>query len=354
MVADGKPKPIDQVTKTNDQGPGNNINTGRTVDAGLVEKLSMTLQHAQDALTEARILHARVTEELKQPARLGDNFCRKFFPVDDEDGHYNYCVICGLGGDIMCCETEGCPNVAHPHCVGLTCIPEGNWFCEKKNANGETIGTLLKPRSPDLVTEEKLEALRKTLIGLRAARQLSRLPRKHRSGKSEDDEKAADSATKSKEGDRNEEQGSDDDDENEEANNDEDDGSSEDEDDGSSDDEDDAKDSPPSSGMRRSRRSSNRPKWFAYEQISMAHVDMYRRSTKGKQTSPKNRHTKSTRQSPGRTSKRKPDALSDKTSDPTSVHGGTKRQRGLDKKKELPAKAEQTGPAPRRSKRIRR
>ena len=46
------------------------------------------------------------------------------------DGH---CSVCGSGGDMLCCEGkvlgQGCRNVAHLACCGLSRKPRGSWFC---------------------------------------------------------------------------------------------------------------------------------------------------------------------------------------------------------------------------------
>ncbi|CAB1113455.1 unnamed protein product [Ectocarpus sp. CCAP 1310/34] len=37
------------------------------------------------------------------------------------------CGGCHAGGDLICCD--GCEAVYHPECVGLSVVPEGDWFC---------------------------------------------------------------------------------------------------------------------------------------------------------------------------------------------------------------------------------
>jgi len=51
------------------------------------------------------------------------------FNVDPQDGHFEICPKCGLGGDVICCE--GCPMVSHPNCAGMTEIPDADaeWHC---------------------------------------------------------------------------------------------------------------------------------------------------------------------------------------------------------------------------------
>ena len=45
-------------------------------------------------------------------------------PADEWDSR---CSVCHKRGDLMCCD--GCPNVYHVKCAGLTAIPEDAWFC---------------------------------------------------------------------------------------------------------------------------------------------------------------------------------------------------------------------------------
>jgi SNF2 family DNA or RNA helicase len=45
--------------------------------------------------------------------------------LEEED----YCSGCGRGGELLCCEFEGCNRGFHMNCVGLSSIPEGTWIC---------------------------------------------------------------------------------------------------------------------------------------------------------------------------------------------------------------------------------
>ncbi|KAL0028293.1 hypothetical protein WJX79_007931 [Trebouxia sp. C0005] len=44
-----------------------------------------------------------------------------------DDPNDDFCRVCGYGGDMLCCET--CPATFHMECVGLTALPDGDWFC---------------------------------------------------------------------------------------------------------------------------------------------------------------------------------------------------------------------------------
>ncbi|DBB07124.1 TPA: hypothetical protein ACH3X1_011698 [Trebouxia sp. C0004] len=47
-------------------------------------------------------------------------------PVMD-DPNDDFCRVCGYGGDMLCCET--CPATFHTECVGLSALPDGDWWC---------------------------------------------------------------------------------------------------------------------------------------------------------------------------------------------------------------------------------
>ena len=69
---------------------------------------------------------------------MSKEFVRAVVPIDETDGHYIYCVVCGLSGDLLCCD--GCSNVLHHHCAGLAALPDEDtdWFCEECQMNGKT------------------------------------------------------------------------------------------------------------------------------------------------------------------------------------------------------------------------
>ena len=52
----------------------------------------------------------------------------KQFPLEMTlDWNDDLCRVCSDGGELICCE--GCPAAFHKECVGLSKIPEGDWFC---------------------------------------------------------------------------------------------------------------------------------------------------------------------------------------------------------------------------------
>eukprot|EP00890_Picochlorum_soloecismus_P005236 jgi/Picsp_1/5713/NSC_03072-R1_acyl- n-acyltransferase with ring fyve phd-type zinc finger protein len=44
-----------------------------------------------------------------------------------KDSNDDYCVYCGLGGDLVCCET--CPTTAHAQCIGIEANTDKAWYC---------------------------------------------------------------------------------------------------------------------------------------------------------------------------------------------------------------------------------
>ncbi|KAF0907387.1 hypothetical protein E2562_015879 [Oryza meyeriana var. granulata] len=48
---------------------------------------------------------------------------------DTEDGNSDECYLCGMDGNLLCCD--GCPAAFHSKCVGVVedLLPEGDWFC---------------------------------------------------------------------------------------------------------------------------------------------------------------------------------------------------------------------------------
>jgi len=39
------------------------------------------------------------------------------------------CLVCQDGGELICCDGEGCVNSYHLRCIGLEEIPTGEWYC---------------------------------------------------------------------------------------------------------------------------------------------------------------------------------------------------------------------------------
>jgi len=95
----------------------------------MLKKSELALKLGREALTSA-------TEISKSKRLLSDEFIQATFHVDPTDGHYLLCIVCGLGGDVLCCET--CATVSHYKCVGLAAVPVGDWYCANCSNNSES------------------------------------------------------------------------------------------------------------------------------------------------------------------------------------------------------------------------
>jgi len=131
----------------------------------LSEKDKERIQHfdkASRALSLADNLLRQAKEEVDLPLLLSDEFIENYFPVDPSDGHYNYCTICGLSGDVICCEN--CPIVMHRYCAGIVDVPDGDWFCSKCTSKGKNVSRILDENLTVLKgTDETMQVEEKTV-----------------------------------------------------------------------------------------------------------------------------------------------------------------------------------------------
>jgi len=84
-------------------------------------------QKAEQAKKLAQVLASMAQMEIDLPILLTSKFMHAAFHVDPEDGHFEICPKCGLGGDVICCES--CPMVSHPKCAAMSEIPDEEWHC---------------------------------------------------------------------------------------------------------------------------------------------------------------------------------------------------------------------------------
>jgi len=71
---------------------------------------------------------------------------------EDEDPNYDYCMLCGAGGNIVCCDR--CPASYHMKCTGESrtkLAPEETWLCEecRFDGKGESSGLRVLDIGPD-------------------------------------------------------------------------------------------------------------------------------------------------------------------------------------------------------------
>ena len=72
---------------------------------------------------------------------------------EKEDPNYDYCMLCGAGGNIVCCDR--CPASYHMKCTGenrTRLAPEETWLCEecRFNGKGESAGLRVLDIGPDV------------------------------------------------------------------------------------------------------------------------------------------------------------------------------------------------------------
>jgi len=128
------------------------------------------LKKAKAALELAEEIRAMAEEYSEAPVRLSNEFVSDTFPFDPRDNSYAFCIICGLPGDLLLCDNDGCPNVMHRHCGGLSEVPEADWFCgqcvsirsneDDMNEDKESAAMMVAERAPpnELKPEDDAEA----------------------------------------------------------------------------------------------------------------------------------------------------------------------------------------------------
>ncbi len=99
---------------------------GNETQGPALQELHAKATRAED-LTRAILSVAN--KAMETPIHLSDDFMSENFTIDPEDGHYEICQLCGLGGEVICCET--CPAVSHPKCIGTEINPNEEWRCFK-------------------------------------------------------------------------------------------------------------------------------------------------------------------------------------------------------------------------------
>ncbi|XP_058199863.1 uncharacterized protein LOC131314930 isoform X5 [Rhododendron vialii] len=72
--------------------------------------------HCSSVLKDSGELEANVQRSVKE----NDGTAQEESPsIVQIDGHQNMCVICKLGGKLMCCDGKGCKKSYHPSCLDL-------------------------------------------------------------------------------------------------------------------------------------------------------------------------------------------------------------------------------------------
>jgi hypothetical protein len=79
---------------------------------------------------------------------------------NSEDANLDECALCGMEGNLLCCD--GCPAAYHARCVGLgrAQLPEGAWYCPECRVTGVNrrdpalLGVRIDPLGTDLQGRE--------------------------------------------------------------------------------------------------------------------------------------------------------------------------------------------------------
>lgn len=118
-----------------------------------------SLKKAEKAYKMSCFLYTQAELLSNAEIRLSDEFVSDSFPFDPDDGHYMYCTVCGLSGNLLCCDAPNCPNVVHPKCIGIDLkdIPEDDdWYCSKCVVKG--LRLTKRPPSADTLPASGVES----------------------------------------------------------------------------------------------------------------------------------------------------------------------------------------------------
>uniref|UniRef100_A0A061RK79 Bromodomain adjacent to zinc finger domain protein 1A n=1 Tax=Tetraselmis sp. GSL018 TaxID=582737 RepID=A0A061RK79_9CHLO len=92
-----------------------------------------------------------------------------------EDGFMFTCIACGFGGDLLCCDGEGCSAVMHRQCAGLEEVPRDIWLCpdcatvvQVPKAPRSKIAKRARRESPTPAVTEESDAAQRAARGRRS------------------------------------------------------------------------------------------------------------------------------------------------------------------------------------------
>ncbi|CAH9106450.1 unnamed protein product [Cuscuta europaea] len=88
---------------------------------------SLTLKEEKSQPPDLAVCNTSSKHGVKDEIVSGRSSCKK----RGDDGYYYECVVCDLGGNLLCCES--CPRTYHIQCLEppLKRIPTGKWECPK-------------------------------------------------------------------------------------------------------------------------------------------------------------------------------------------------------------------------------
>uniref|UniRef100_K3WA69 PHD-type domain-containing protein n=1 Tax=Globisporangium ultimum (strain ATCC 200006 / CBS 805.95 / DAOM BR144) TaxID=431595 RepID=K3WA69_GLOUD len=121
-VCDPSVKPVFPVPKTTGTRSTSSIDKRKDSTASNSDARTTsngTASAESDRTTTAPADPSSTTPETPTPARTAEDQ----WDVD--------CSVCGLGGELLCCD--GCPRAFHVACIDLEAIPDSEWFCNECN-----------------------------------------------------------------------------------------------------------------------------------------------------------------------------------------------------------------------------
>lgn len=80
---------------------------------------------------------------------------RALYPILQEDGRFDKCMTCGIGGELMMCES--CVCVSHLGCSGLRQLPTSEWRCAVCNGQQKPIAAATAFREEIITLVEELQ-----------------------------------------------------------------------------------------------------------------------------------------------------------------------------------------------------
>ncbi|KAJ8758798.1 hypothetical protein K2173_000519 [Erythroxylum novogranatense] len=103
---------------------------GRALSNSSREENSASLESPRSASTAKRRPKTELVSDVSSSKRKGN------------DGYYYECVICDLGGNLLCCDN--CPRVYHLQCLDppLKRIPMGKWQCPKCSQKSDPLNSI--------------------------------------------------------------------------------------------------------------------------------------------------------------------------------------------------------------------
>ncbi|XP_068656137.1 protein CHROMATIN REMODELING 4-like isoform X2 [Aristolochia californica] len=108
------------------------------------------LTNGEDGVSTVPLEPLSNSSSAKRRLRSGDSISPSPQKRKGNDGYYYECVICDLGGNLLCCDR--CPRTYHLQCLNppLKRTPPGKWQCPKCCEQKESVKSVTPP--PDSVS----------------------------------------------------------------------------------------------------------------------------------------------------------------------------------------------------------